>query len=79
MLFVSMPAAFSQLDIPPVYAMLFFLSIFLAGIVFLVSTVILFLIGCLLESYDLIGGVLLKLIMEMLDFLYWLYVVCKRK
>ena len=34
--FTAMPAAFAALDVPPVYAMLFFLSMFLSGIMFLV-------------------------------------------
>lgn len=38
-IFTTMAAAFSELDIPPVYAMLFYLSIFIAGIMFLVSDV----------------------------------------
>ena len=33
--FTAMPAAFAALDVPPVYAMLFFLSMFLSGIMFL--------------------------------------------
>lgn len=32
-----MPAAFAELEIPPVYAMLFFLSLFICGFMFLVS------------------------------------------
>lgn len=37
--FTAMPAAFSALNVPPVYAMLFFLSMFLAGIMFLCISV----------------------------------------
>lgn len=36
-MFNVMPAAFAELEIPPVYAMLFFLSLFICGFMFLVS------------------------------------------
>ncbi|XP_062604268.1 sodium- and chloride-dependent GABA transporter 2-like isoform X1 [Saccostrea cucullata] len=35
LVFNAMPAAFAELDVPPVYAMLFFLSIFICGFMFL--------------------------------------------
>lgn len=35
-IFTTMPSAFAQLGIPPVYALLFYLSIFLAGLMFLI-------------------------------------------
>lgn len=37
LVFNVMPAAFAELEIPPVYAMLFFLSLFICGFMFLVS------------------------------------------
>ena len=38
LVFSTMPAAFAELEIPPVYALLFYLSLFICGFMFLVST-----------------------------------------
>ena len=35
--FTTMAAAFVNLEVPPVYAMLFYLGLFVAGLMFLVS------------------------------------------
>jgi hypothetical protein len=36
-IFTTMAAAFTELEIPPVYALLFYLSVFIAGMMFLVN------------------------------------------